>query len=55
MNYSSSMGKPLAKIRVQVTLTEQLSKQLQICRTRGLSDSSVVESALVDYFAKIGV
>ena len=55
MNYNSSLRTHLTKIRVQVTLTEPLSKQLQACRERGLSDSSVVESALVDYFAKIGV
>lgn len=50
MNKNSSL-----KIRVQVTLTEPLSKQLEVCRTRGLSDTTVVESALVDYFNKIGI
>lgn len=48
MNYESSQ----LKIRVQVTLTEPLSKLLIACREKGLSDSTVVESALADYFAK---
>ena len=47
--------KSSCKIRVQVTLKEPLSKQLSICRKRGMSDSTVVESALVDYFDKMGV
>ena len=43
------------KIRVQVTLTEPLSNQLAACRSKGLSDSTVIESALADYFEKHGI
>lgn len=50
MNKNSSL-----KIRVQVTLTEPLSEQLAVCRNKGMSDSTVIESALVDYFDKIGI
>lgn len=34
------------KIRVQVTLTETLSRKLDAMRACGLSDASIVETAL---------
>lgn len=43
------------KIRVQVTLTETLSQKMQAMRARGLSDGSIVESALSAYFEKEGI
>ncbi|HJK77556.1 MAG TPA: hypothetical protein O0Y06_06490 [Methanocorpusculum sp.] len=43
------------KIRVQVTLTETLSRKLEAMRARGLSDGSIVELALSAYFEKEGV
>jgi len=43
------------KIRVQVTLTETLSRKLDAMRARGLSDSSIVEQALSAYFEKEGI
>lgn len=43
------------KIRVQVTLTETLSTKLEKARELGYSDGTLIESALVDYFAKVGI
>ncbi len=43
------------KIRVQVTLTETLSTKLEKARELGYSYGALVESALVDYFAKVGI